>query len=236
MILTHHWSATSPARIRDYHVEYALTGEISASLHAALLAASGPADVSWGALRAAFQVWKNVDLATPTDYGTWHLNHDPRDQSANVEIGALCMGGEGVGMTSWGAWPFTIAHAWMAVGIGARICKIKNIDPLGSFDAASHGMQNGPLSVISTHGERALQTPDPPAILRPSFGYFAYSGDPDCRWDISALDVSKAAPLASPDAARSSAIAAALWIRTQTNTLFKGAIISDLWGLDKPAT
>ena len=231
-LITHHWSASPPARIYDYHLEYALTGAIVPALREKLLAAQSPKDVDFVELCAQFHWWKNVDFATATDYGTWHWNHDFRDGSPNIEIGALCMGGEGVSVAgSWGTWPFTIAHAWMAVAIGARVAKLKGIDPLGSFPA-SGGFQNGPLYNISTHGERALQTIDPAASLRPGFGYFAYSGDGDCRWDLSALDYSRSASLATPDGARAQAISSAAWIRKQTAATI-AAGITDFWGLDR---
>ena len=119
-LVTHHWSASLPARIYDYHLEYALVGKIVPELREKLLAAQAPKDVDFLELRAQFQIWKNVPFSTPTDFGTWHINHDPRDNSANVEIGALCMAGESVSVSgSWGNWPFTIAHAWMAVALGA---------------------------------------------------------------------------------------------------------------------
>jgi hypothetical protein len=241
MIATGHWSATGtkaepPARIRDYHIEFALTGTITADLRASLLVAQDPVLVDWAHLAAAFTVWKNDDLSTPTDYGTWHENHDPRNGQANVEIGALCMGGEGVAVAGpWGDCPFTIAHAWMMAGAMARVCHIKGLDAAGSYPQPD-GFQNGPQFVLSTHGERALQTPDGPAAnLRPSFGYFAYSGDPDCRWDLSELDYSRAANLATPDGAKAACIASAAWLRKQAHAILADGV-SDLWGLDGPIT
>jgi hypothetical protein len=231
MIVTCHWSATGPSRLRDYHVEFALTGLITSSMRGELLRAQHAGEVDWASLKFAFAVYKNVDLETPTDYGTWHMNHDPRDGSANVEIGALCMGGEDVHVAGpWGAYPYTIAHAWMHAGIVARICVLKHIDAGGSFTPPD-GFQNGPIYNVSTHGERALQTRDADAVVRPSFGYFAYSGDGDCRWDIAARDESEAHVLATPDGARSSAIATAAWIRARAHEI-KAAGITDFWGLD----
>lgn len=230
-IVTQHWSATTPRRIRDYHVEYALTGTIGEELRAAFLAASGPSAVAWDALRQQFSVWKNFSLSRRTDYGTWHLNSDPRDRSPNIEIGALCMGGEDVCVSGkWGKHPFTIAHAWMAVGIGARICKLKNLDPIGSFKVA--GYQNGAINVLSTHAERALQTPDPLASLRPNYGYFIYSGDPECRWDLAVLDHSHSPLLATPESARAQALESAAWLRKQTAAALASGI-TDYWGLDR---
>lgn len=234
MIITNHWSATGPNRLRDYHIEYALTVLLTDSMHTTLLNARYPSDIEWNKLRSMFAIYKNVDLGTPTDYGTWRMNHDTRDGSANVEIGALCMGGEGVRIDgSWGAYPFTIAHAWMAAGITARVCALKGVDTQGSF--ANSNFQNGPLYNISTHAERALQTPDPDASLRPGFGYFAYSGDGDCRWDLAALDYSRSKDLSTPESARASALASAQWIRTQAHAI-KAAGITDFWNLDKAIT
>lgn len=234
MLLTDHWSATGPNRLRDYHIEYALTGLLTATLRAELLRAQRPGDVDWDALRFIFTIWKNDNLETPTDYGTWHMNHDPRDGSANVEIGALCMGGEDVRIDgSWGSYPFTIAHAWMAAGISARVCALKSIDTQGSF--TNDNFQNGPLFNVSTHAERALQTPDPDAVLRPGFGYFAYSGDGDCRWDLAALDYSDSHLLGTPDGARAMALQSASWIRSQAHAI-KAAGIADFWKLDGDVT
>lgn len=235
MIATCHWSATDSSRLRDYHIEFGLNGVLTASQRGDLLRALHPGQVDWKALRFLFGLYKNVDLSTATDYGTWHMNHDPRDGSANVEIGALCMGGEDVHVAGpWGAHPYTIAHAWMHAGILARVCALKDIDVGGSFDAPP-GFQNGPLFNVSTHAERALQTVDGDAVLRPAFGYFAYSGDGDCRWDIAALDESDAHLLAAPQSARASAIASANWIRRQAHEI-KAAGILDFWGLEGPVT
>lgn len=234
MILTHHWSATSPTRIHEYHVEYALATQPTAAFRESLLRATSALQVDWLALRRLFLVWKNVDFSTPTDYGTYRMNHDPRDGSANVEIGALCMGGEGVSVAgAWGVYPFTIAHAWMAIGIGARIAALKDLDPNGSFTAP--GFQNGPLHVISTHAERAIQTRDADAVLRPNFGYFAYSGDGDCRWDLAARDYTEAGKLATPQGAYTNALKTAAWIRAMTHEA-KAMGIHDLWGLDGDVT
>lgn len=235
MITTEHWSATGPNRLREYHIEFALTGLLTASFKGELLRAQHPVQVDWDALRFLFAIYKNVDLGTPTDYGTWHLNHDPRDGSANIEIGALCMGGENVSVPGpWGNFPYTIAHAWMHAGITARVCALKGIDTQGSFDVSVEPsvLQNGPIYNISTHAERALQTKDPDATLRPGFGYFAYSGDGDCRWDIAALDESDAHLLADPNSAKASAIQSAAWMRRQAHEI-KAAGISDMWGLDQ---
>jgi hypothetical protein len=236
MLVTCHWSATPPPnRLRDYHVEFARTKEIDAALIQRLLAGETPSDDDWATIVQTFAVFKNFDLDTATAYGTWHLNHDPRDHTSNIEVGALCMSGEGVGTTSWGAEPFTIVHAWMMAAIVARICAIKKIDTAESFPAAPYQLANGPIYTVSTHAERALQTPDSDATLRPTFGYFIFSGDPDSRWDLAALDSSRAVNLKTPEGARSSAIASANWIRMQAHAL-KAIGISDFWQLDKEPT
>lgn len=234
MILTLHWSATVPSRLKDYHVEYALATQPTGAFRESLLRATAASQIDWLALRRLFVLWKNVDFSTPTDFGCWHCNHDPRDGSANVEIGALCMGGEGVSVAgAWGAHPFTIAHAWMAIGISARIAALKGLDANGSFTAP--GFQNGPLHVISTHAERAIQTRDADAVLRPNFGYFAYSGDGDCRWDLAARDFSESGKLATPQGAYANALKTAAWIRAMTHEA-KVHGIQDFWGLDGPVT
>lgn len=235
MIVTCHWSATGPVRLRDYHVEFARTGALPTATVQQLLAGAMPSAADWNALLACFTIWKNVDFTTPTNYGTWKLNHDPRDNSSNVEVAAMCMGGESALTSAWGPEPFTIAHAWIAAGIVARVCQLENIDTGGSFDAGGYGLQNGPIYNVSTHAERALQTPDGDAVLRPSFGYFIYSGDPDSRWDLAALDPSRAGDLGTPQGARTSAIASAHWIRMQAHAL-KAQGIADMWQLDAAAT
>jgi hypothetical protein len=119
----------------------------------------------------------------------------------------------------------------MAVGVGARVAALKELDANGSFQAS--GFQNGPLHVVSTHAERAIQTPDSDATLRPSYGYFAYSGDGDCRWDLAARDVSEASVLATPTGAHESALKTAAWIRAMTHEA-KAVGIHDFWRLDGP--
>lgn len=237
MLITAHWSATGPYRINDYHVEYGAKNGISAALNQTAENATDPSQVDWKALKAAFNVWKNTQFGTPTDYGTWHLNHDPRDGSANIEVGALCMGGEGVSITGpWGAYPYTYAHGWMHAAIIARICFLKKIDPNSSFPVSVEPgvLQNGPIYSVSTHAERALQTQDSAAVLRPTFGYFAYSGDGDCRWDIACRDVKDAPKLAKPADAKTEALANAAWLRHQTAAILKTLTPkSSMWGLDK---
>lgn len=247
-LITDHWSATSPNRIRDYHVEFALRAPLPESLHLHLLQARTAADVNFGELKTYFDVFKNFDLGTPTSYGTYHLNHDPRGDgsSADVEIGALCMGGEGVSTSgSWGRWPYTIAHAWMHAALNARVAALKGIDTGAAFDVSVEPsvLQSGPIHTVSTHAERALQTVDADAdgkpFKRPDLGYFIGSGDPDSRWDLAVLDPTLAGQLADAAGActraRAAAIASASWIRARTHEI-KLVPILDYWGLDKPAT
>jgi hypothetical protein len=234
MLITDHWSASGPNRINDYHVEFGAKAAIDPTYNKTIGSYANAASMDFAKLYSLFNVWKNVDLSTPTDYGTYMINNDPRDNSANIEVGALCMGGENVSTVGpWGQYPYTFAHAWMHAAINARICKLKGISPTGSF--VSSNFMNGPVYNISTHAERAIQTPDGPAAnLRPNFGYFIFSGDPDCRWDIAVRDVSLAPKLATPDNAKIEAIASATWIRQMTaEVLATLDAKSDMWGLDK---
>jgi hypothetical protein len=233
-IITNHWSASGPNRIKDYHIEFGLSKTLEPEYNQQLGKIINSINVDFNKLKSYFNVWKNTDLNTVTSYGTWHLNSSPVDGSPNIEIGALCMGGEGVNVSGpWGQYPYTYAHAWMHAAINARVCYIKKIDPYGSF--LSNALQNGPYYNISTHAERAIQTPDNPAAnLRPNFGYFAFSGDPDCRWDIAARDVSEANKLNTPQEAYNMALESAKWIRTYSKAIFDTLNDkSDLWGLDK---
>lgn len=237
MLITAHWSATGPYRIKDYHIEFAAPHGITHDLNLMAKNATDPAHVDWAKLKAAFTVWKNMSLADPSDYGTWHLNHDPRDGSANVEVGALCMGGEGVGISGpWGNYPYKYAHFWMHAAIIARVCFLKGLKPSDSFgvDVEPSVLQNGPIYVVSTHAERAIQTQDSDAVTRPKYGYFAYSGDGDCRWDISAPDESEASKLATPEGAYKTALATVATLRKNTEAILKTLThTSDMWGLDK---
>lgn len=232
MLLTCHWSATQPVRLRDYHVEFALTSPLEDLFAERIGSAIALTGADWDRLRGHFDVWKNDALTQPTDYGTWHLNHDPRDDSANIEIGALCMANATT--QRWGRFPFTRAHAWMMAGIVARICTLKSIDIGASFgtEVAPSVLQNGPIFNVSTHAERALQTQNP-GVPHPELGYFAYSGDPDLRWDLAALDPVDAGRLGNPTSARAAAIESAAWIRAQAHAIkVAGVGARDMWGLD----
>jgi hypothetical protein len=232
MIVTAHWSATSPTPLGDYHVEFYAPNGVNPAFNKFLGGITDPSHVDWHTLLNSFKIDKVYDFSTATDYGTWNMNHDPRDRSPNIEVGALCMGGEGTTTSSWGAYPYTFAHFWMHAGIIARICKLKGIDSGGSFPADPSLYQNGPLYNVSTHAERALQTLDSPsANLRPSFGYFIYSGDPDSRWDISVPDASQASQLSTPESAKASALTTAALLRKYTHDILQGGI-TDFWGLD----
>lgn len=237
MLVTAHWSATGPSHLGEYHVEFGAPNGISNDLNLMAENATDPLHVDFTKLKAAFNIWKNTAFGTATDYGTWRLNHDPRDGSADIEVGALCMGGENVSVTGpWGSYPYTYAHSWMHAAIIARIGFLKHIDLGGHFDASIEPgiLQNGPIYNVSTHAERALQTQDSDAVLRPAFGYFVYSGDGDCRWDIACRDVKDAPKLAKPANAKTEALANAAWIRKQSASILKTlSHTSDMWGLDK---
>lgn len=235
MIITNHWSGSSNDRIKEYHVTYGTKlDSIPASLLEKFNVAS-PGQVDWDLLFNLFNVWKNTDLHTPTPFGTYRMNHDPRDGSADIEVGALCMGGEYVTPTgSWGSYPFTRAHAWMAAGICARIAQICTIDCMESFTSDSEYYINGPFYAISTHAERAHQTVSPDA-KEADRGYDLYSGDPDCRWDLAVLCAEDNHRLGLESTYYGVASESANWIRTQAHAI-KSAGIKNLWGLDKNPT
>ena len=227
MLVTCHWSASPPQRLRAYHLEFALTGTMTAEdLHN--LRALGNASVPWTTLCAQFTIWKNDALTVPTDYGTFDLNNDPRDNSANIEVAAMCM--SGASATNFGAYPYTIAHAWMHAAIVARIAVLKNLDCLESFSASVEPsvLQNGPIFTISTHGERAIQTNDWPLgaasqTQSAKYGYFFGSGDPNLRWDLTLLDPAyidtTKDPTADADWYATQCRASAAWIRGQAHAI-----------------
>lgn len=240
MLVTCHVSVTPPMRLRDYHIEFGLVDSPSnlGAINAMCKAAQIPSDIDWVKLKGVFNVWKNVALVTPTSYGTYKLNHDPRDGSSNIETAAMCLGGEGVSIAGpWGHWPYTYAHSWMHAGCVARVCQIENIDTGGSFDVSvdTSRLQNGPIYVVSTHAERAWQTVDTGQDIYPDRGYFAYSGDPDSRWDCIARDVELASVASNFGGALKSARDTATWIRHQAHLIRQGGI-SDFWGLDQDPT
>ncbi len=244
MIVTLHESASAPIFLGDYHVEMFAKKTLPQSLvdecYNALVAGSmKPSYVE--AVRTYFSIKKFIVFGTPTSYGTFEMNHDPRDRSTNIEIAAMCMGGEGVKIAGpWGRYPYTAAHGVMHAAISARVCKLKALDPTEIFDPSvdPNVLQNGPISVLATHGERAIQTYETPGpdsatteTLARRFGYFAYSGDPDCRWDVAALDPRDADKLGSAESARTTCIESAHRLRALTRS-FMDAGITDFWGLD----
>lgn len=238
-LATGHWSASPPQRLRAYHEEFALTGKLSDDfLHNLRVLKSDPEGylkVPWNELLAAFTIWKNDAFTVPTDYGTWDMNRDPRDgTSPNVEIAAMCMGDATT--ENFGTWPYTIAHAWIHAGLIARICALKGFDIGASFDASvAAQLQNGPIFVVSTHGERAIQTVNygvPGAgasseAASKEFGYFLGSGDGSGRWDLLHLD-----PEYIPDGVSVAvAKASAAWIRQQAHNI-RSLGITNFWGCD----
>lgn len=240
-LVTNHWSGSVPIRLRAYHVEIARKTELpTEELHtlrqAWLAGASAVVNFPW--LRTLFNVWKNDALTTANDYGTWQLNHDPRDQSPNIEVASMCLPG---GATDFhGVEPFTIAHAWMHAYITAAICTLKNIDVPSSFDASVDGvLQNGPIFVVSTHGERAIQTkdygiPGGAAISQAAsdkYGYFFGSGDPDSRADLFCLDGQWYDGKVTVDQCKESAAQ----LREHARAI-KAAGVHDFWGLDGAET
>ncbi len=224
-LVTAHWSASGPAFLGDYHVEFFLkpTSDVSRI--------SLDIEPDFDALFAFFEVKKNDDLGAATDFGTWHLNHDPRDGSPNIEIGALCMANATT--QNWGRYPYTPAHAWMHAAIIARVAHLKGIDIGGSFEASVEPsvLMSGPIFNISTHAERALQTQNP-GVANPERGYFIFSGDPDCRWDLTILDQAAVSELASPESAISAARVSAAWLREKAHAIKSGGITNFL-GLDR---
>lgn len=244
MNITNHWSASPAVRLRAYHVEIALTGTLNAQFLHDLRALHDQADgyktVPWSDLTSRFVIWKNDSLSTPNDYGTWDLNTDPRDGSSNIEVASMCMGGATT--TDFGNEPFTIAHAWLHAGVCARICVLKNLEANGSFsDSVAAQLQNGPIYVISTHGERAIQTVDygvpggaaSSQAASDEYGYFVGSGDPDSRWDLALLD-----PEYIPNGVTvANAKTSAAWIREQAHLIKAAGNFADgMWGLDGPET
>jgi len=238
MLITGHWSVSPLKRLRDYHLEFALIAALTDEQNHLLRAATSPDQVDFDELRKHFVTYKNFEFGTATSYGTWDMNRDPRDGTPNVEIAMLGMDGTDVVINGpWGDHPYTKAHAWMHAAIIARVAQIKGIDTGGSFDTSVEPsvLQNGPIHNISTHGERAYQTNDQGQDKIPKLGYFAYSGDSECRWDLAALDPSDAHLLGDEASALSTMLASAAWIRQQAHAI-KVAGITDLWGLDGPVT
>ena len=232
-IITAHWSATGPqGPIFDgnqpaYHVQCGLIRPSGLKLNRSTLVR----DVDFAKLRKTFDLWKCTPLDQATSWGTWMWNHSPVDGvSPNIEVGALCMGGEHVGMTQWGQYPFTFDHAWMMAAVCARIAILKDIDVQAAMSIGGV-YQNGPFYRLSTHGERAYQTKDSEAVVRPGYGDFAYGGDPQCRWDLSALDPLENASLGTPEGAVTMMQSSANWLRNTTHEI-KALLLQDKPGID----
>jgi hypothetical protein len=166
------------------------------------------------------------------------MNHDPTGDGngPDIEVGALCMGGEHVETTGpWGNFPYTPAHFIMHAALLARVCKLMGFSPDDYFgaDVDPHRLQNGPIFRVSTHGERAYQTIDVPTPPNPSFGYFLFSGDCDLRWDIAVFEESKAGELSSATSAVKACVETAAMLRTLTLSAMD--LIDQTggyWGLD----
>lgn len=241
MLITNHWSVSSPGKLGDYHVEFALKMPFAVAYISECYALlKNPSTAKLKAFNLDmhaehFNIWKNDALTKVTDYGTFHMNHDPRDRSANIEIAAMCMDGSDVQVEGpWGPHPYTAAHALMHAALNARVAKLKGLDPQASFSTSvePNVLQNGPIYVLSTHGERALQTKDGTDATVPSRGYFAYSGDGNCRWDLAALDVRDAHLLAEANSAVETCRRSAMTMRIVTH-LFLELPMNNMFGLDK---
>jgi hypothetical protein len=225
--------------LKDYHVEFATNQPVDKEYENSLLSQIDKIDVTkinWEQHLKLFSIFKNVAFDTATSYGTYRLNHDPRDNSPDIEIASLSMGGEGVSVAGqWGKQPHTIIHSLTHAYLVAVVCKLKNIKPLESFDVSFEPsvLQNGPIWVISTHAERALQTKDLGADTVPERGYGLYSGDPDSRFDLAALDNRDSHLLSNADSAIKTAYKSAAWIRTVASELLKHDLVKDYCGLDK---
>lgn len=244
-VQTHHWSGSGPTRIRAYHVEIAreqpLPSDYLYDLRVLWRRTDGARSVDFAKLKSYFAIYKNDDLSTPTDYGTWDFNEDPRDGSPNIEIASLCMP---KGATAFDQEePFTIAHAWAHAYIAAVIAKLKNMDVMGSFDAAPYPQfQNGPIPIIGTHGTRAIQQVNfgvqgagaSSEALSKQYGYFFGSGDPQSRADLFCLDGSWYD--ANVGVTIKQALESATELRWNAHVIKAENLVTDMWGLDGPET
>lgn len=236
MLVTGHWAVVNPNNgpIGDYNVQYGKKdGAFTREAILAMGKVTDPSKIDWDALKNGFNVYKVMPLDQAPTYATWHINHDPRDNSADCAIGALCM--TGATTSNFGDYPFDYSYAWMMAGIMARIAYLKGIDTNGSFpDSVEPSvLQNGPIFNLSIHAERALQTVDSGDSV-PKLGYFIYSGDSDCRWDLCVLDESESGDLATVDGAVAACYRSARWLRGMAH-IIKGTLNekSDMWGLEK---
>lgn len=232
-IVTAHWSGTPAQRERAYHLEFMQRQTpLQANLLQACRDAQAPSDVPWVRMYGAFAVYKNVNFDTAMDYGCFGWNHDFRDNSPNIEVAAMCMGGPHTGTRNFGEWPYTKAHAWMHAYLIAMVCRLKGIDPLESFKPVQ-GFMNGPLYSVSTHGERAYQTQNKP-IDRHNRGYGLYGDDPDCRWDLAILDPHDIDKLGSYNSARKAVTDSANWLRSMASKIKHDSGFTDHFNLAQP--
>lgn len=70
MLVTAHWSASAPVRLRKYHVEFALTGQAFSAgalqnLRALGGLGNGYQSVPWADLLASFTIWKTRTSPRP---------------------------------------------------------------------------------------------------------------------------------------------------------------------------
>ena len=239
-IITCHWAVVPKmtTALGDYHIEFT-DKNLDKNYNTSLLYQINKPDVTkinWNNHMDMFSVFKNNPLNAVTGYGTWHLNSSPVDGSSNVEIASLTMGGSDVQVQGpWGNNPHTISHSLVHAYLVASVCKLKNINPLESFATSVEPsiLQNGPIYVVSTHGERAIQTNDGGEDSMPSLGYFIFSGDSNCRWDIAALDPTEANKLSNATSAVATCKASASWVRNMASDLLKHNLVNNYYGLDK---
>ena len=244
MLLTGHWSVTDPhgGFIGDYHAQYRQVTAIPRDDVLALGQITNIADMDFEKLLARFEVKKVIDFDVASQYATWHINHDPRDNSPDVAVASISMGADAANHVpgastngNFGSFPFDFSHAWMMAAVMARIAYLKEIDLSSSFatDVEPSVLQNGPIFACSTHGERALQTVDSQDSV-PQLGYFLYSGDGDCRWDLAVLDPSQCGSLSTTQSAIDRCKQSATWLRTMAHA-HKVMLNdkSDFLGLDK---
>jgi len=237
-IITAHWSASSDQKLGEYHLEFGRKSTIDTDYNKSLLyqiTKPDPAKINWAHHLNLFNIYKNFSFSQATNYGTWMLNKDPKNGEPNIEIASLTMGGSDVSIQSWGENPHLISHSLIHAYLMAIVCKLKNINPLGHFDVSVEPsvLQNGPIYSLSTHAERSWQTQDEGEGKIPDLGYFIFSGDPDSRWDLAALDPTEAHKLSNANSAVKTCRFSANWLRNMTNQILEKNIIKDYLGLDK---
>lgn len=231
-LITGHWSGSDPNPEGAYHLEFwQRHTPIPQALIDAARNAKNAQEAPWNAIFEEFLVKKSVNFDTAMSYGTFMWNHDFRDGSPNIEIAAMCMGGPHVGTQNWGEWPYTPAHAWMQAYLMAVVAHLKNIHPLESF-APIDGYMNGPLYSLSTHGERAYQTANPP-IDTTNRGYGLWGQDPDCRWDLLVVDANDTAKLKAYATSHQAATDQANWFRKTAADIQGLRDFQDHWNLSQ---